>query len=135
MLEGVEGLLHDATRPSGRAKIADSKVREVIELTNFPPDGEATHWTVRATAAHANWTFHFIPTSSSWLNAVEGFFAKLTRRRLKGAMFNSVAECEAAIARFIADSPCRLSAVVFNEQADRRVVYKSVCRKQNESER
>jgi hypothetical protein len=29
------------------------------------------------------WTFHFTPTSASWLNAVEGFFAKLTSRRLK----------------------------------------------------
>jgi len=34
-------------------------------------------------ARHPRWTFHFIPTSSSRLNAVEGFFAKLTRRRLK----------------------------------------------------
>lgn len=34
-------------------------------------------------ARHSRWTFHFTPTSASWLNAVEGFFAKLTRRRLK----------------------------------------------------
>ena len=26
--------------------------------------------------AHTNWTFHFTPTSSSWLNAVAGFFAR-----------------------------------------------------------
>jgi hypothetical protein len=26
---------------------------------------------------HPRWTFHFTPTSASWLNAVEGFFAKL----------------------------------------------------------
>jgi transposase len=30
---------------------------------------------------HPRVTFHFTPTSCSWLNAVEGFFAKLTRRR------------------------------------------------------
>jgi DDE superfamily endonuclease len=24
---------------------------------------------------HPRWTFHFTPTSASWLNAVEGFFA------------------------------------------------------------
>ncbi len=30
-------------------------------------------------ARHPHWTFHFTPTSCSWLNAVEGFFAKLTR--------------------------------------------------------
>jgi transposase len=32
---------------------------------------------------HPRWTFHFTPTSASWLNAVEGFFATLTKRRLK----------------------------------------------------
>ena len=30
-------------------------------------------------ARHPRLTFHFTPTSASWLNAVEGFFAKLTR--------------------------------------------------------
>ena len=44
---------------------------------------------------------HFTPTSPSWLNAVEGFFTKLTRRHLKHAIFNSITECEAAIHRFI----------------------------------
>ena len=31
---------------------------------------------------HPRWTLHFTPTSASWLNAVEGFFATLTKRRL-----------------------------------------------------
>jgi hypothetical protein len=31
-------------------------------------------------ARHPRWTFHFTPTSASWLNAVEGFFATLTKR-------------------------------------------------------
>jgi transposase len=34
-------------------------------------------------ARHRRWTLHFTPTSASWLNAVEGFFATLTQRRLK----------------------------------------------------
>ncbi len=50
---------------------------------------------------HPRWTFHFTPTSSSWLNAVEGFFAKLTRRRLKYGVFHSVVDLQAAIKRFI----------------------------------
>jgi len=33
-------------------------------------------------ARHPHWTFHFTQTSASWLNAVEGFFAILTKRRL-----------------------------------------------------
>ncbi len=48
-------------------------------------DNDATHkhkevqvWLAR----HPRWTFHVTPTSSAWLNAVEGVFAKLTRRRL-----------------------------------------------------
>jgi transposase len=52
-------------------------------------------------AARPRWTFHFTPTSASWLNAVEGFFAKLTRRRLKRGVFRSVADLQAAINRIV----------------------------------
>ena len=38
---------------------------------------------------HERFTFHFTPTSASWINAVEGFFAKLTNRRLKRGVFHS----------------------------------------------
>ena len=70
-------------------------------------DNYATHkhpkvreWLVR----HRRWTFHFTPTSASWLNAVEGFFATLTRRRLKRGVFRSVDELKAAINRFVAET-------------------------------
>jgi transposase len=55
-------------------------------------------------ARHPRWTFHFTPTSASWLNAVEGFFAKLTRRRLKRGIFRSVVDLQAAINRFVVES-------------------------------
>ena len=55
-------------------------------------------------ARHPRWTFHFTPTSASWLNAVEGFFAKLTRRRLKRGVFRSVADLQAAINRFVEET-------------------------------
>jgi transposase len=54
-------------------------------------------------ARHPRWVFHFTPTSCSWLNAVEGFFAKLTKRRLKRGAFCSVTDLQAAINRFIAE--------------------------------
>src|SRR6516165_2669034 len=38
-------------------------------------------------ARHPRVTFHFTPTSCSWANAVEGWFAKLTRQRLKRGVF------------------------------------------------
>ena len=37
------------------------------------------------------------------MNAAEGFFGKLTRRRLKHGVFCSVAELQAAINRFVAE--------------------------------
>lgn len=52
---------------------------------------------------HPRWTFHFTPTSCSWLNAVEGFFAKLTNRRLKRGAFRSIVDLQAAINRFLAE--------------------------------
>ena len=54
-------------------------------------------WLIR----HPRWTFHFTPTSCSWLNAVEGFFAKLTRRRLKHGVFRSLVDLQQAINTFI----------------------------------
>ena len=53
-------------------------------------------------AAHPRWTFHFTPTSCSWLNAVEGFFSRLTRQSLKRGVFRSVDHLEKAITRYIA---------------------------------
>jgi len=50
---------------------------------------------------HERFTFHFTPTSCSWLNAVEGFFAKLTKRRLKRGVFRSIVDLQAAIHRFL----------------------------------
>ena len=67
-------------------------------------DNYATHKHEKVRAwldRHPRWTFHFIPTSSSWLNAVEGFFAKLTRRRLKHGVFRSLDDLKTAIVRFI----------------------------------
>ena len=51
---------------------------------------------------HPRWTFHFTPTSCSWLNAVEGFFAKLAKRWLKRGAFRSVVDLQAAINHFVA---------------------------------
>ena len=53
-------------------------------------------------ADHPRWTFHFTPTSASWLNAVEGFFSAITRRRIRRGAFASVADLQDAIARYIA---------------------------------
>src|ERR671918_1663776 len=55
-------------------------------------------------ARHPRWTFHFTPTSCSWLNAVETFFAKLTKRRLRRGVFRSIVDLQGAINRFVAET-------------------------------
>jgi transposase len=52
-------------------------------------------------ARHRRFTFHFVPTSCSWLNAIEGFFATLTKRRLKRGVFHSVRDLQTAINRYL----------------------------------
>jgi transposase len=54
-------------------------------------------------ARHPRVTFHFTPTSASWLNAVEGFFAALTKRRLRRGAFLGVVDLQAAINRYLAE--------------------------------
>ena len=55
-------------------------------------------------ARHPRWTFHFTPTSCSRLHAVEGFFATLTKRRLRRGSFASLVELQAAINRYLAEA-------------------------------
>jgi hypothetical protein len=55
-------------------------------------------------ARHPRSAFHFTPTSCSWLNAVEGFFAKLAKQRLKRGVFRGVVDLQATINRFVAQT-------------------------------
>jgi len=70
-----------------------------VVLDNYAPHKhpEVRAWLDR----HERFTFHFTPTSCSWLNAVEGFFAKLFKRRLKSGVFHSLVDLQAAINRFL----------------------------------
>lgn len=79
------------------------------------PAGKIVHAIMDDYAAHKHpklrqwleryprWVFHFTPTSASWLNAVEGFFAKLAKRRLKRSVFRPLVDLQAAINRFVAE--------------------------------
>jgi transposase len=52
-------------------------------------------------ARHPRWTFHFTPTSGSWLNAVETFFSALTRQRIRRGTFHSIVNLQAAINNYL----------------------------------
>ena len=67
-------------------------------------DNYATHktpavkrWLLRHPAYH----LHFIPTSSSWLNQVERFFAEITEKCIRRGAFKSVASLDKAIADYL----------------------------------
>jgi transposase len=69
-------------------------------------------------ARHPRFTFHFTPTSCSWANAVESWFAKLTRQRLKRGVFRSIVELQAAINRYIIDANDNPKPFVWTKSAD-----------------
>ena len=78
---------------------ADKSIHVVLDNYAAHKHPKVRAWLDR----HGRFTFHFTPTSCSWLNAVEGFFARLTNRRLKRGAFVSVVDLQAAINRFVAE--------------------------------
>jgi transposase len=84
----------DASVPTGR------QIHAIVDNYATHKHPKVRAWLKR----HPRWTFHFTPTSASWLNAVEGFFAKLTKRRLKFGVFRSITELQSAIKRFLAEA-------------------------------
>lgn len=67
-------------------------------------DNYATHKTSlvhRWLAKRPRYQLHFTPTSSSWLNLVERWFAALTEKQLRRGVFRSTRELEEAIMRYL----------------------------------
>ena len=96
-------------------EVPASKVIHAI-LDNY---GTHKHPKVRAwLARHPRWVFHFTPTSASWLNAVEGFFSVLTRRRIRRGAFQSVVDLQAAINRYIQEHNDDPKPFVWTKPAD-----------------
>ncbi len=67
-------------------------------------DNVATHKTPAIKAWFAKrprWHVHFTPTSASWINQVERFFAALTEKQLRRGVHRSTEELERAIHDYI----------------------------------
>ena len=78
------------------------------------------HPKVRAWLARLpRWVFHFTPTSCSWANAVETFFATLARRRLQRGAFRSLVDLQAAINRYLGEHNCKPKPFVWTADPDR----------------
>ena len=88
------------------------KFMEAVEATLPPDAGEihlvldnyGTHKTpkvVRWFARHPRYQLHFTPTSGSWVNQVERWFAEITEKRIRRGSFTSVASLEKAIKEYL----------------------------------
>jgi transposase len=64
------------------------------------------------------WHLHFTPTSASWLNLVECWFALLSRQRLARGAFTSVGDLEAAILAYVAETNADPKPFVWTKTAD-----------------
>jgi transposase len=69
-------------------------------------------------ARHPEFVPHFTPTSSSWLNQVERFFAQITERRIRRGAFRSVAELERAIEDYLRTHNQKPRPFVWTKTAD-----------------
>ena len=81
----------------------DRTMPEDIDL-HIILDNSSTHKTPEVKkwlAAHSRFIMHFTPTSASWLNAVESWFAQLERRSFHRGVFTNVKELRDEIHRFI----------------------------------
>jgi hypothetical protein len=84
-------------------------------------DNYGTHKTptVRAWfARHPRFHVHFIPTSSSWLNQVERWFATLSQRQIKRGTHRSTVQLENAIRQYLDFHNQQSKPFVWSKSAD-----------------
>ena len=98
------------------------------KLVHVILDNYATHKHAKVPrwlGRHPRFVFHFTPTSCSWLNAVETFFAQLTRRRLKRGVFHSIVDLQAAINRLRSSTETRTRSPSSGRPIPTSIVAKS----------
>jgi transposase len=101
-------------------KTIDAAVPKDLDL-HLVLDNYATHKTPAVKAwllKHPRFHLHFTPTSSSWMNLVERWFAELTNRKLRRSAHRSVTELEADIRRWINEWNADPKPFVWTKTAD-----------------
>jgi transposase len=80
-----------------QATPADDAIHVILDNLSTHKSPPVQRWLRRHPRVH----FHFIPTSSSWLNLVERWFGEITRDRIRRGTFESVAVLVAAIEDYL----------------------------------
>lgn len=119
----VIGQLHRRHRSSEFLKFVrtiDQSVPQELDV-HLIMDNYGTHKTptVKAWfARHPRFHLHFTPTSGSWLNLVERWFALLSERQIKRGSHRSTAALEKAIREYLAISNENPQPFVWHKTAD-----------------
>jgi transposase len=101
-------------------RVIDKSVPKELDV-HLVMDNYGTHKTqeVRAwLARHPRYCVHFTPTSSSWLNMVERFFAEITNKRIRRGTFYSVASLERAIEQYLVHHNAKPKPFIWSATAD-----------------
>jgi transposase len=119
----VIGRLHARHRAIEFKKFLQALDREVpADLdVHLVLDNSSTHKTPaiqKWLAAHPRFVLHFTPTSSSWLNLVERWFAELTTKKLRRGAHRSVRHLNADIRAWIESSNAAPKPFVWTKTAD-----------------
>jgi transposase len=114
----------------------DTAVPDQLDL-HLICDNYATHKTPaihRWLLRHPRFHLHFIPTSASWLNLVERWFAELTTRKLRRSAHRSVVELEADLRRWINEWNADPKPFIWTKTADEILhTLASYCQRINDS--
>ena len=97
-----------------RAVPADLDVHLVLDNLSTHKTPAIRRWLAR----HPRYHLHFTPTSASWLNQVERWFALLTQRQLRRGVHRSTRELQAAVMRYVALSNAAPKPFVWTKTAD-----------------
>jgi len=87
----------DTTLAKELAEEPDLRVHLIMDNYGTHKTPKVKRWLQR----HPRYEVHFIPTSSSWLNQVERFFAEITEKRIRRGAFRSVKALEQAIMEYL----------------------------------
>jgi transposase len=125
-LDVKSGLVIGECQPRHRAKEfisflkrIDRAVKKGLDV-HLVLDNYATHKTAEVAkwlAKHPRFKLHFTPTSASWLNLVERFFAKITTERIRRGVFTSVDELETAIHDYLDHNNAQPKPFVWSKSA------------------
>ena len=86
--------LPDDHRPGGAAAL---EIHLILDNDSTHKTPLIHRWLLR----HPRFHVHFTPTSGSWMNLVERWFAALTEKQMRRGVHRSTREFEAAISRYI----------------------------------